>query len=61
MATLEMTQQEWIEKYADKMMGCWQNWKGPLGVDDDYKKVLMKQLAAAFAEPLKRDMIERTY
>lgn len=61
MATLELTQQEWVEKYADKMMANWQNWQGPLGVDESYKQLLTKQLAASFAEPLKRDLIERTY
>lgn len=61
MTTLELTQQEWVEQYADKMMACWKNWQGPLGVDEAYKQVLTQQLAASFAEPLKRDLIERTY
>jgi hypothetical protein len=61
MTTLEQTQQEWVEQYADKMMTCWQKWQGPLGIDEGYKKTLTRQLAACFAEPLKRDLIERTY
>ena len=61
MATLELTQQEWVEQYAGKMMACWQNWQGPLGIDENYKQTLTAQLAASFAEPLKRDLIERTY
>ena len=61
MATLELTQQEWVEQYADKMMSRWHDWPGPLGIDENYKQNLTKQLAACFAEPLKRDLIERTY
>ena len=61
MAISEQTQQEWVEQYAVKMMACWRNWQGPLGVDEDYKQTLTKQLAACFAEPLKRDLIERSY
>ena len=61
MVTIELDQQEWVDLYAGKMMENLHTWQGPLGVDDQYKQLIKKELASFFADPLKRSLVETTY
>jgi hypothetical protein len=61
MVTIELDQQEWVDLYARKMMENLHTWQGPLGVDDQYKQLIKKELACFFDDPLKRSLVETTY
>ena len=61
MLKMELTQQEWVEEYSEKMMEKWHNWQSPLGIDDQYKQLLAKELAGCYTDPLKRELVETTY
>jgi len=61
MRTAEITKQDWVDKYAGRVLALWRILEGPLGIDETYKEQLQKQLSEYFDEPLKRNLIESTY
>ena len=56
-----MCKEDWIQHYADRMLGLWQAWQTRLGVARDYLEQLKADLAELYEEPLKRMFIEATY
>ena len=59
---LATAKEDWIEKYALKILGMWQVNHTPLGgVDDGYIAKLREDLAGYFDDPLKKSLIETSY
>lgn len=56
-----MCKEEWIQYYADRMLGLWQVWQTRLGIARSYVEKLKLDLAELYEEPLKRMFIEATY
>ena len=62
MPTMQLTKDDWVQKYAQRILQMWQNWQGPLGkVDEKYIRQIETELQDQFDDPLKRAMIEATY
>ncbi len=61
MATITIPKEEWMHKYAQRILKVWQTWQTPLGIDERYSEVLKDQLSEYFDDPLKRELIEATY
>ena len=58
---IRMCKEEWIQHYADRMLGLWQVWQTSLGVARGYVEQLKTDLAELYEEPLKRTFVETTY
>lgn len=62
MQTAKLTKEDWIQKYAMRVLEMWQSWQGPLGcVDEKYINQIKSELSEQFEDPLKRAMVEATY
>lgn len=61
MSTADATKQDWVNKYAERILRVWDNLKGPLGIDGQYSNQVKNQLDEYFDDPLKRGLIEMTY
>ena len=61
MSRAEMTETEWVKKYAQRILEAWQNQPSPLGIDESYSRHLQEELHKYFVDPLKRAMIEMSY
>lgn len=61
MSTVEVTKQDWVNKYAERILQVWRGLQGPLGIDGQYSNQVKNQLDEYFDDPLKRGLIETTY
>ena len=61
MSTVDVTKQDWVNKYAERILRVWHSLHGPLGIDGQYSNQVKNQLDEYFDDPLKRGLIETTY
>jgi hypothetical protein len=58
---LETSKEKWIRHYAIRMLKLWLQWQTELGISHDYLRMLRKDLAEFYEQPLKKMFIETTY
>ena len=61
MDNIRTDKQQWISKYAERMLNNYLQWQSPLGVDVDYIEKIKQDLIADFENPLRKSLIEETY
>jgi len=61
MSAVDLKKQDWVNKYAERILRVWLNLKSPLGIDRQYSRQVKDQLDEYFDDPLKRGLIETTY
>lgn len=61
MDNLSTNRQEWISKYAERILNNYLPWQSPLGVDLEYIEQIKQDLVADFEDPLRKSLIEETY
>lgn len=53
--------ENWLQKYASRILRIWSHWQTPLGVAGAYINQIKQDLATFYDDPLKRMFIEKTY
>jgi hypothetical protein len=60
-AKLGISKEEWLQKYASRILVVWLQWQTPLGIAGNYTNKIKEDLAMFYNDPLKRMFIETTY
>ena len=60
-AIKQKSKQEWIAKYAKKILNCWQGFKSPFEVSQNYIKEIQVQLSDFYEIPEEKMFIEMSY
>ena len=62
MTMIKTAKEDWVTRYATRILGIWRNQHGPLGrVSKQYIEKIKKDLTEDFDDPLKKELIETTY
>lgn len=61
MDNIRTDRQQWISKYAERMLNNYLTWQSPLGIDTNYIEKIKQDLIADFEDPLRKSLIEDTY
>jgi len=59
--TPDTNKEQWLQKYASRILTVWSQWQTPLGVAPAYTDRIKKDLVRFYDDPLKRMFIETTY
>ena len=57
----EIKKEEWLQKYASRILRIWSQWQTPFGVTSDYIVHIKTELANFYEDPLKKMFIESAY
>lgn len=60
-AAAENTAEKWAQTYASRIYELYTKFQSPLGIAEEFRMNLVKQLKEEFSQPLRRDLIEKTY
>jgi hypothetical protein len=61
MVLTESEKQQWVRKYAERIIGLWQKQHPHFPIDQNYTQHLTDQLDEFFDDNLKKELIETTY
>ena len=61
MGLSQAEKQKWAQKYAARIAEEFIPWQEPLGIDADYHRHLIGELADCCDDPLKKELVEATY
>ena len=57
----QTTKKEWISRYAKKILNCWQGFKSPFEVSQNYITEIQVQLSDFYDIPEEKSFIEMSY
>jgi hypothetical protein len=59
--TSDIIKENWLHKYASRILVIWSQWQTPLGINRNYTDKIKTDLVSFYDDPLKKMFIEMSY